>query len=209
MGIREEKKRKIQEKIIQAAKELFLEKEFDQVTMSQIAKRADVGLGTAYNYYASKEELYLVAGGTAFIFGKEFSKRKKCQSVDELIDEMMNEISQLAKITKESWRTSLSSLAKAAEKKPTLFLELVAIDHLFIDKLKQSIEYLQQKQQIDSVKKSDILLELIYSTMFTSILFFIYNDQMAFTDLEEELRFKLNQLLKKRGVSDESKTNSN
>ncbi|MEG0256219.1 MAG: TetR/AcrR family transcriptional regulator [Vagococcus sp.] len=197
MGVREDKKRKLQEKIITAARELFLEKEFDQVTMNQIAKRADVGLGTAYNYYASKEELYLVAGGTAFVFGENFEKELRSQTIDQLIDAIMTELKSLAKIEKESWRTSLSSLTKAAEKKPTLFLELVAIDHLFISKLKQTIEELQNQQEINSAVDSVVLLELIYSAMFTSFLFFIYNDQMTFDSLEKEIRAKLNQLLKK------------
>lgn len=197
MGVREDKKRKLQEKIITAARELFLEKEFDQVTMNQIAKRADVGLGTAYNYYASKEELYLVAGGTAFVFGENFEKELRSQTIDQLIDAIMTELKSLAKIEKESWRTSLSSLTKAAEKKPTLFLELVAIDHLFISKLKQTIEELQNQQEINSAVDSVVLLELIYSAMFTSFLFFIYNDQMTFESLEKEIRVKLNQLLKK------------
>ncbi|MEG0732804.1 MAG: TetR/AcrR family transcriptional regulator [Vagococcus sp.] len=197
MGVREDKKRKLQEKIITAARELFLEKEFDQVTMNQIAKRADVGLGTAYNYYASKEELYLVAGGTAFVFGENFEKELRSQTIDQLIDAIMTELKSLAKIEKESWRTSLSSLTKAAEKKPTLFLELVAIDHLFISKLKQTIEELQNQQEINSAVDSVVLLELIYSAMFTSFLFFIYNDQMTFESLEKEIRAKLNQLLKK------------
>lgn len=197
MGVREDKKRKLQEKIITAARELFLEKEFDQVTMNQIAKRADVGLGTAYNYYASKEELYLVAGGTAFVFGENFEKELRSQTIDQLINAIMTELKSLAKIEKESWRTSLSSLTKAAEKKPTLFLELVAIDHLFISKLKQTIEELQNQQEINSAVDSVVLLELIYSAMFTSFLFFIYNDQMTFESLEKEIRAKMNQLLKK------------
>lgn len=58
MSLREQKKKELQEKIQVAARELFLEKEFDQVTMSQIAKKADVGLGTAYNYYGSKRNYF-------------------------------------------------------------------------------------------------------------------------------------------------------
>ncbi len=46
------------EKILLAAIEKFLEKDYYQVTIVEIAERASVGKGTVYEYYSSKEELF-------------------------------------------------------------------------------------------------------------------------------------------------------
>ena len=46
------------EQILLAAIEMFLEKDFYQVTVIEIAERAGVGKGTVYEYFASKEELF-------------------------------------------------------------------------------------------------------------------------------------------------------
>jgi TetR/AcrR family transcriptional regulator, repressor of fatR-cypB operon len=45
------------DQIILAARDLIFEKGLQDVSMSQIAERAKVGMGTIYNYFNSKEEL--------------------------------------------------------------------------------------------------------------------------------------------------------
>lgn len=196
LGVRETKKKELQEKILKAAKELFLEEEFDQVTMSKIAKRAGVGLGTAYNYYASKEELYLVAGGTAYILGAESDIDSMPDSVEELIDIIVDEMKKMTTIEKSSWRVSLSSLTKAAEKKPELFLELVEIDHLFIEKVKVVINKLQTKGDLKADVSVSLLVELIYDAIFTSLLFYFYSEEETVEELFNKISDKLLMLLK-------------
>jgi AcrR family transcriptional regulator len=43
--------------IIVATRDLIFEQGLQDISMSQIAQRAEVGMGTIYNYFASKEEL--------------------------------------------------------------------------------------------------------------------------------------------------------
>lgn len=195
MSVREQKKKELQEKIQVAARELFLEKEFDQVTMSQIAKKADVGLGTAYNYYGSKEELFLIAGGTAFIFGKGIDVTG-ITNVPTLISALASELTKLSQIERTVWRNSLSSLTKAAEKKPELFLDLVAIDHKFMEQIKEVLVELQSSQKLKINAEADVLLEVLYGTMFTSFLFFIYSEEMSLEALETEVIAKLELILR-------------
>ena len=44
--------------IFEAGRDLFLQKGFKDVNVSDITKRASVGVGTFYNYYSSKETLF-------------------------------------------------------------------------------------------------------------------------------------------------------
>ena len=47
------------QEIMEAALELFSQKGFHGTTMAQVAKRAGVGVGTIYQHFKSKEDLYL------------------------------------------------------------------------------------------------------------------------------------------------------
>ena len=46
--------------IVQAAAELFAMKDFHQVLMDEVAEHAQVGKGTLYRYFPTKEDLYFV-----------------------------------------------------------------------------------------------------------------------------------------------------
>ena len=45
--------------ILNAARTLFAEKDFQQVTVREIARQAGVGVGTIYNYYQNLDDLFL------------------------------------------------------------------------------------------------------------------------------------------------------
>lgn len=47
-----------QQEILQAARDLFLEQGYHETTLEEIARRAEFGKGTIYNYFSSKEELF-------------------------------------------------------------------------------------------------------------------------------------------------------
>jgi AcrR family transcriptional regulator len=57
-GLRERKKQRTRELIADTARELFLERGFDSVTVAEVARAADVDTKTVYNYFASKPELF-------------------------------------------------------------------------------------------------------------------------------------------------------
>jgi AcrR family transcriptional regulator len=57
-GLRERKKQRTRELIADTARELFLERGFDAVTVAEIARAADVDAKTVYNYFPSKPELF-------------------------------------------------------------------------------------------------------------------------------------------------------
>lgn len=60
MGLRERKKLIRLQRIVAAARKLFIEKGFNTTTIQDIAVEADVGLGTLYLYAKSKEDLLVM-----------------------------------------------------------------------------------------------------------------------------------------------------
>nr|WP_319374631.1 TetR/AcrR family transcriptional regulator [uncultured Methanobacterium sp.] len=63
---KEREKQQRQNDIIDAARKLFAEKNFDEVSMNEIAKKVGLGKGTLYLYFKNKESLYfaVVSRGT-------------------------------------------------------------------------------------------------------------------------------------------------
>ncbi|MGG1400968.1 TetR/AcrR family transcriptional regulator [Bacillus salipaludis] len=51
---------KTKQKLLEAAKEVFLEEGFQKATISQMIKKAGVGYGTAYVHFEGKEEILMV-----------------------------------------------------------------------------------------------------------------------------------------------------
>jgi AcrR family transcriptional regulator len=61
-GLRERKKRQTREAIAAAAMELFMARGFDEVTVADVARAADVSEKTVFNYFPTKEDLVLHRG---------------------------------------------------------------------------------------------------------------------------------------------------
>jgi AcrR family transcriptional regulator len=62
MGIKERREREKEERrrlILDCARKLFFERGYEQVTISQIAAEAELGKGTLYSYFESKESIYI------------------------------------------------------------------------------------------------------------------------------------------------------
>ncbi|ASO20287.1 AcrR family transcriptional regulator [Actinoalloteichus hoggarensis] len=61
--LRERRQQRVRESIITAARELFAEHGFDQVTVTDIAARAEVGRATFFRYFGDKQEVVFAAEG--------------------------------------------------------------------------------------------------------------------------------------------------
>ena len=73
--------------IIKAAEKLFLANGYEDTTMNQIANESEFSKGTLYNYFKSKDDLYLAIGTKAYEIIIDYTKffvENKDPGVDQL-----------------------------------------------------------------------------------------------------------------------------
>jgi AcrR family transcriptional regulator len=58
LGLRERKKQQTRQLIADTARRLFAERSFDDVTVAEVARTADVAEATVFNYFPTKEDLF-------------------------------------------------------------------------------------------------------------------------------------------------------
>ena len=58
MGLRERKKEQTRQLIAETARRLFADRGFEQVTVAEVARHAQVAVATVFNYFPTKEDLF-------------------------------------------------------------------------------------------------------------------------------------------------------
>jgi len=81
---REREKVQRRQAILDAAKELFLEKGYFLTTMEAIAEKAELGKGTIYLYFSNKDELYISVTEEGFFILEENMARVSEQDLEPL-----------------------------------------------------------------------------------------------------------------------------
>jgi AcrR family transcriptional regulator len=70
------KRERTQKEILQAARDLFSDRGFNDVSIDEIAEKALVGRSTIYNYFQNgKDEIYFTLGVNAFKQAKELMEK--------------------------------------------------------------------------------------------------------------------------------------
>lgn len=191
IGRREKKKLVVKDKIIQAALEVFLEKGFNDTTVADIMNKADLGTGTFYNYFESKEDMI------------NHCLREQIQkAILSLQDLKKTPLSATAKLTQ-----ILITTGKIFEENKTflgLFQGLLKINpdirkqpshgNLFKNIIMEVIKQGQEEGEFIPEIPTEIVTELIHGILQSTLL---SNMKISFSD---NLKFKLDVLLE--GIRD-------
>lgn len=188
-GLRERKKTDRNIRIQNAAIKLFGTIGYAATTMNRIADEADLGVGTLYNYYKSKDELLLSIiddGSEKFLGDFEVAiKNRTCDiltAIDSLIDIYFKSFSIYNKLI---WR---EFMAAALAKQPSIIEYIWKIDSLFTDKLSELLVLLRSDGFINErIDIKDAVMTL-YSLITSHILTYIANDEITLEKLRVSLR---------------------
>ena len=198
-GKREEKKRILKDKILKASKEVFLKNGYEQATMEQIASRAEVGLGTAYNHFSSKDELFLLimteqiftADNNSFVVSHCSDK----DIVDLVFDYIYEFLAKIDIFSKRVWREVISAYISAMKSDNQLFERVIKVEYNFMDGIRQLLINLQEQKILESDFQVDEAVELIYGAVTFQLMWYLFSKDIELSQVTTKLKSQIKFIL--------------
>lgn len=198
MSKREEKKALLKEKIRKAAREVFMKEGYESATIDKIAEKAGVGLGTAYNYFNSKEDIFLLAVADELLETAVADQQtgKAADSPEEIIAAMvLRNIRRLKFFSKQIWRFTLSSLFSSMRSNNGVIRELIKADYRFMGNISAKLMELQKAGRLPESLPLETAVNLIYGSIMFNLMSYAYEEESTFEEacgrIEESIRFVL------------------
>lgn len=195
MGRRERKKIEAKEKIKGAAVKLFLEKGFVPTTIAEIMEEADLGTGTFYNHFSSKEEVI-----NCVVAEEIFTAREK---IDHLIHEDASAAEKLEKIILTTCRSfqenkDLITLVMQQIRVQGSGIKPVTHGEAFKEVIFDTIREGQEKGEFNNRVPARVIHEYVHGILQSSI-FNSYTE----ANMEANLKFKIELLF--HGIKSEER----
>ncbi|MGG3450550.1 TetR/AcrR family transcriptional regulator [Domibacillus aminovorans] len=132
------------QKLLEAAKEVFLQEGFQKATISQMIKKANIGYGTAYVHFEGKEDLLIVLMEDVMERFYEIAEisflPKSKQEAEDIISKQANAFILMA----EAERDMLQVFEQAIGVSSLVSDKWKAIREKFIQRISKDVAYAQQ-----------------------------------------------------------------
>jgi AcrR family transcriptional regulator len=176
-GLREKKKARTKEEIFQVAIELFADKGYTQTTIEEIAEKAEVGVGTVYNYYGSKmgllTEISAKITSEALEKGAAILERTEGSPEELISDLLLVYMSQIFYFNPDLVRQSMVAAFLEPE---SIGVAFAKDDYRLMGQLGELLKCLQERGMIDEdlpVEKSVLVL---YSSLTLLVMAYIQKE---------------------------------
>ncbi|MBD3277473.1 MAG: TetR family transcriptional regulator [Candidatus Aegiribacteria sp.] len=191
MGLREIKKKRARDSILNSARELFFSRGFSGTTIEAIAEKAEVAVGTVYNYFESKSGIILAITeeDTSAALEGEYSipdSASPREAVSAYLDTFMENLSLypkrlLAELIRETCSSSGGSLRKG----------LIEQDFTLIGSLERLLNRLKDSGGIKPDTDIQNAALVIYGTVITSILWYATDPERKPAEMTDSLQSML------------------
>lgn len=192
---RELNKKERRQRILEIADELFSSKGYEKTSISNIAKKAGLGVGTVYNYFESKDDIFTVVYGHKF--GVDYEVDVESIVVDQLspLKPIYDYLERTEKILKKVPIWLFQELIRIGTKNKKLMKALMSFDFKMIEDLEKIIIKIKNQGYIKSQVKPSILAEMLYSVYMYELLLYFYNDEVEIQQAFQQGREKVQLLL--------------
>lgn len=187
--LREKKKAARKSRIQTAAIELFGTYGFNATTMEKVADKAELGVGTLYNYYSSKGDILLsIIKDRSGAFDPDFEAAIKNHasdipsSVDSFFDIYFRSFSIYNRVI---WREFVSN---ALQGQASLFEYILQIDKIFVENLAKLLACFKSEDKINEGVDIEKAVLTMYSLLMFHIMRYISDEGMSIETLRSSLR---------------------
>ena len=195
--LRKKQKEKREKAIIEAAKNLITEKGYRNTSIEDVAREAEVGVATVYNYFSTKQELFL-----HFTYDEVDKLLKSGRKIlDNPPEEAQAALFALAiayfdmikrfdkKLLREIFVVPFVALPHVREK-------LLGLDRKMAGQVIELVEILQKRGQITTELDAEEIASMFYSTSASDLMTYIVVDDMALKDLYKVIKRRIQFLVK-------------
>ncbi|MFC1982723.1 TetR/AcrR family transcriptional regulator [Chloroflexota bacterium] len=189
-GLRERQKERKGQAIITATRELLDIDGYQGASIEKIAARAEVSVGTVYNYFDSKDNLML----SLFLDDVKDIIEKGLSIVGNPSDDAVTAVSALLKVYAEeiagrySKRLMRELFASFFGESTSQIKEMFKLDFMLTSQLGELIEQLQKRGKLASDIKTEEAAIIIYSVFGIDFLLFVSDNDMTLASLVETMR---------------------
>jgi AcrR family transcriptional regulator len=169
ISLMDKKKQKRRKRIIQAATKLFQNKGYTDTTIGDIADQAEVGVGTIYNYFSSKNEILLNLVADICIEKKPEEIIFENDPVKTLQSYIYGYFDEFLIFDKAIWRGWFAALFK----EPTLFERAYALDMKIVGELVSLCEQMQADNMISNKVSAQDIASTVYGLFISWMMTFI------------------------------------
>lgn len=200
VGIREKKKKLAREKILKISKELFLSQGYDATTTDQIAEKAELGVGTIYNYYKTKADIFIATLVDEFGIDEDYNIESIDLSGHEVADIVYEYIRKYTKnlryFGKKMMRELIAAALSSFKSKPEFFRKLMKLDYKFMEDILELLNFLKEKEVLEKDYNTQEATELIYSAMIFEFSIYVYKDEVSLEETMERVKKKIEFIFK-------------
>lgn len=197
MGIREENRKYYRDKILIAAREVFTSQGYEHATIEQIAQKAELGLGTAYNYFKSKEELFILSMAENMADTTETNLEDityATRSVDEIVtDEIMKHIKKMNWVNKKIWKMAFPVILSSMKSDKMQIHEVLKADFKIMDRIEKLINQLKTDNLLPFEFDTTAAIDLIFGALFLQLSMYVYTEDSTFEQtcvrIKTDIRF--------------------
>ncbi len=199
MSLRDRKKKQRNKRIFAAGARLFKEKGYADVTISDIAKEADVGVGTIYNYFSSKNDILLSIVVEMCIEKKPEEKIFADDPVRTIVSYLNSYFDEFMSLDKEIWCGWFSALFSRERQ---LIEKGFELDMKIVGELAGICERMQEKKMLRADMTAQEIAMAVYAFFMTSMMMYLTLPEMDIETAKQE--FEKNVDLLYRGIRKES-----
>lgn len=192
MGLQEKKKLKRRKRILAAATYLFQHRGYGDTTITHIADRADVGVGTIYNYFTSKNEILLNIVVEIFTEKKPPAKVLKNDPVQTVSRYLGTYLDEFSIFDKGIWRVWFAALFL----EPNLFERAYELDMKIIGEVAGICEQMQTRKMITNDAPALDIAKLLYAPFVSWMMSYIMLPDMDMAAAKKEFESQVQLMFK-------------
>ena len=160
--------------------------------MRKSQKKAGVGLGTAYNYFKSKEELFILAMAEDSVDTTDQNLEKinwaGGSAADIVCSAIFSQIKRMNWANKKIWRIAFPIILSSMKSDKLPIREVLRADFKMIEKIKGLIRQMKERGLIANDFDEDTANDLIFSALFYHTSLYIYSDEATFEEVLDRIR---------------------